>query len=274
MPKKADDVILNAVVSSLHKGEWGTGKSIASCSKALRPTYVLDCEDRMNSVISYYRKLDGHVKGLEFDTFAMGDGFFKVKKQLDALESSCPFKTIVCATLTSYVDIVLEGLVHKGGVRSSGQQAGKKIGGIDVNELEDFNAETAAIVFNLLKTLKKLQVQGINIIVEAHVLTHEQNRAGKIEIARPLVTGGKKAAAKVPGYFNECFHFYTESDYTSTKYMAVTRSTGEDFAKTSFQDLPMKIDWTNRDFYEEVFKYIPKDVKDAPRVDLNRPKDW
>lgn len=276
MPKNADDVVTNAVLSCIHKGKWGSGKSIASCSKPLRPTYVLDCEDRMNSVINYYRKLDGHVKGLSFDTFAMGDGFFKLNQKLQELISSCPYKTVVCATLTSYVDIVLEGLANKGGARASGAAAGKKIGGIAVNELEDFNGETAAIVFNLIKTLKVLQKQGVNIILEAHVMQYEfKDKAGTTHHERSLLTGGKKAAAKIPGYFNEVIQFEVDTDFGgNTTYNAYTVATMEDFAKSSFPQWPKKMDWTNRDFYEEVFKHIPKEVLEAPRVDPNAPKIW
>lgn len=274
MSKKADDFIQNAVISALHKGESGTGKSIAACSKALRPTYVFDCEDRMASVASYYRKLDGHVNGIEYDTFSMQNGFYPVKQQLDKLKQSCPYKTIDIATLTSYVDIVLKHTLGKGGVNAQGAEKGKKIAGIEVNVLEDFNAETAAIAFELINTLKYLQQQGKNIILEAHVLTHEISKGGVVTIARPLITGGKKAAAKIPGYFNETFHFYVESDYTATKYKVRTRSTGDDFAKTSFQELPSEIDWTNKDFYEVVFSYLSETVKSAPRVDPNAPKVW
>lgn len=276
MPKKADDVLTNSVICAIHKGKWGSGKSIASGSKALRPTYVMDFEDRMRSVINYYRNLDGHVTGLEYDTYAMGDGWYTIKKKLDELISGCPYKTVVCATLTSYVDIVLEGLTNKGGTRASGQEAGKKVGGINVNELEDFNGETAAIVFNLIKTLKRLQKNGVNVILEAHVMQYEfKDKLGNTHHERTLLTGGKKAAAKIPGYFDEVFHFEVDEDYTSTNYVAYTVARSEDFAKTSFPNyLPKKIEWTGKDFYEEVFKLIPKNIQDAPRKDPNAKNDW
>jgi hypothetical protein len=274
MSKKLDDFIQNAVISALHKGENGTGKSIASGSKALRPTYFLDCEDRMASVASYYRKIDGHTNGLEYDTYSMTGGYHPLAKRLADLKSNCPFKTIVLATLTSYADIVLRHLANKGGTRATGQAAGKMIAGIKVNELEDFNGETAAIIFEMLDTFKFLQTQGKNIIVEAHVLSHEVKVGTDVKIARPLVTGGKKAAAKIPGYFNEAFHFYIDADYTTTKYKIKTRNTGDDFAKTSFQELPNEIDWTGKDLYDEIFKYLPKTVIEAPRIDPNAPKNW
>lgn len=274
MPKQANDFIQNAVISALLKGESGTGKSIAACSKVLRPTYVFDCEDRMASVVSYYRKLDGHVDGLSYDTFSMTGGFYPVKKRLDELRQSCPFKTVDIATLTSYVDIVLKHTLSKGGTNSQGMEKGKKIAGIEVNVLEDFNAETAAIAFELIATLKELQTKGINILLEAHVLTHEYNQGGVIKIGRPLITGGKKAAAKIPGYFNETFHFHVVSDYSKTQYKVRTRSTGDDFAKTSFQQLPDEIDWTGKDLFEEIFKLLPTSVKEAARVDPSAPKVW
>ena len=277
MSKSANDYIQTAQIAALHTGDSGSGKSIASLSKSLRPTYVFDCENRMASAISYFRKLDGHINDVTYDTYSMGRGYFPVKSQLDKLKANCPYKTVVVATLTSYVDIVLEHLRSTDkGSRQSGAQAGKKIAGIAVNELEDFNAETAAIVFDLLQTLKFLQQMGKNVILEAHLLTHEATRAGKIEIVRPLVTGGKKAAAKVPGYFDETFYFYNESDMSGKiSYKTMTRATGQVFAKTSFQELPQTIDWTDKDFYGEVYSKLPASVTEAePKVSEELKSNW
>jgi hypothetical protein len=276
-PRKADDYIQTAQITALHTGDSGSGKSIASCSAILRPTYVLDCEDRMASVISYYRKLHGHVNGLEYDTFSMGNGYFPLKSRLDALKQSCPYKTVVVATLTSYVDIVLEHLRSTDkGSRASGATAGKKIAGIQVNELEDYNAETAAIVFDLLQTLKFLQKMGKNVILEAHLLTHEAQRAGRIEIVRPLITGGKKAASKIPGYFNETFYFFNDQDMSGNiKFKVQTRATGQVFAKTSFQELPNEMEWTNQDYYAELVKKLPQTVVSAePKPDESTKSAW
>lgn len=278
MPKSANAYVANAVIAALHKGENGTGKSIASLSPLLRPTYVLDFEDRMASAISYWRKKEGHVNDVEYDTYALGEGYYPIKKRLDELKEGSKYKTIVAATLTSYVDIVLEHLItSKAGAKNvDGGDKGKKIGGIAVNVLEDFNAETAAIVFELLETFKYLQKRGKNIIIEAHVLTHEYKSGNEVKTARPLVTGGKKAAAKIPGYFNEVFHFYADAAGFSgnTKYTVATRHNGDDSAKTSFQDAPALIDWTGKDFYEELFRYIPKEQQEAERETVKPTASW
>lgn len=276
MPKTEYDFLDNRVLSILSKGESGSGKSIASCGKEFRPVYVFDFEDRMRSVINYYRKLDGHAKDIVWDTFSMGDSFHKIDKQMDDLAGNCPYKTVVAATLSSYVDIILVHLINekRGKTRSSGANAGKLIGGINVNELEDFNAEDAAIIFELVRFLKLLQSRGTNVILEAHVTVFEEKdplRAGATRVSRPIVTKGKKAPPRIPGYFDEAWHFYTEIDMAKrVSWNFTTAPTDVDYAKTS--NNIKGFDWTNKDLSVELMKQFSEKSADAPRSDPNAPK--
>lgn len=281
MPIKAEDTPIRPVLSILSKGRSGTGKTIASCGKDFRPVYVFDCEGRFNSVINYYRHLDGSVADVEFDKFDMDGGFYPLDKQMDALAARCPYKTVVMASLTSYIHIVLYHLIKsKAGMkRASGAQAGKKIGGIPVNELEDYNAEDAAIIFELIAFLKALQKQGVNVILEAHISPYEINTiedGQRISTTiNQILTKGKKAPAQIPGYFDEVYLFY--KDYTGivvgqqeTKYSFTAAGTVTDDCKTS--NGIKGFDFTGKDFSVELMKQLTQEVKETPRVDPNQPK--
>lgn len=280
MPIKASDTPIRPVLSILSKGRSGTGKTIASCGKDFRPVYVFDCEGRFNSVINYYRKLDGHVQDIEFDKFDMDGGFYPLDKQMDALAARCPYKTVVMASLTSYIHIVLYHLIKsKAGMkRASGATAGKKIGGIPVNELEDYNAEDAAIIFELIAFLKTLQKQGVNVILEAHISPYEVNTIEDGQrtstTINQILTKGKKAPAQIPGYFDEVYLFY--KDYTGivvgqqeTHYSFTAAGTSTDDCKTS--NGIKGFDFTGKDFSVELMKQLTQEVKDTARIDPNQP---
>ena len=278
-PIKADDVKLNAVITALFKGETKTGKTIAACGKEFWPVYVMDFENRMSSVINYYRRLyPGEHLDIEFDTFDMDSGYQKIDKRMDELAARCEYKTVVASTLTSFVYCILYHLIKSkfGQKTKSGQQAGMNVGGIPVNELQDYNAEDAAIVFDMIKFMKVLQGQGVNTILEAHVVPYEEKNkiTETYNIARPIVTKGRKPPAVVPIFFSEIYHFYTETEgmgsAKSIRYKFTTEATSIDSAGTG---LNIKgFDWTGKDFSVELMKQLTDEVKSNPREDPNAPK--
>lgn len=280
---RAEDMMIRPVLSLLSKGRTGTGKTIASCGKEFRPVYVFDFEGRFDSVLTYYQKLDGHVKDIETDYFPMGSGFYGVDQRMDALAKSCPFKTVAIASLTSYIHLVLKHLIKskEGQTRGSGQQArpaGKQIAGIRVNELEDFNAEDAAIIFELIEFLQMLKSYGTNIILECHISPYEVNtidpetRGKDNYTINQILTKGKKAPAQIPGYFNEVYLFEKEIKGFGQKdvYKFNTRGTATDDCKTSWGI--RGDEWTDKDFSQIIWEQIGKEIKDNPRVDPNAPK--
>lgn len=276
---KAEDVQINAVWSILSKGRSGSGKTIASCGKEFRPCYVFDFDQRMTSVINYYRKLDGHCKDLEFDSYHMGMSFHQVDRKMDEFIKLCPYKTVVIATLSSYIDLVLVHILgmKAGQQRNSGKEAGKSIGGIQVNELEDYNAEDAAIIFELCGFLKTLQKQGVNVILEAHITPIEiRDISGKIvQTIMEIQTKGRKPTARLPGYFDETWLFDRQLEgmivgQQSQKFQFLPEGNSVTEGKTSRS---LKgFDWTNRDFSVELMKQVSDEVRQAPRVDPNAPK--
>lgn len=269
MPKLIDmpsgDVLL-----SLLKGENGTGKSIMAISYALSgPMYVFDFEDRMRSVANYYRQIKrlDVIQNVEYDTYF---SFTKLRKKFQAIEQSPKgLKNVVMDSLTSFSDRALSNTKQfKGNEQAtSGQNVGRTVGEFRVNTMDDFNAESSAIQEFIIEHALILKSMGINFIVTAHVIKVKEESdegVGKTTIARYLMTGGKKAGQKIPGYYDEIYHTNIEPGMSASQppsYTIRTRHSGNDFAKTSL-NLPLKIDFTNKVFYEELKKYIP--IQKAP----------
>lgn len=280
MPIKAEDAVIRPVLTLLSKGSQGSGKTIFSCSPSLRPTYVFNCEGRFESSLKHYK---GNLKDLVFDDFPIGSGYYALDKQMDALIARPEYKTVVMASLTSFIYVILNHLiVTKAGMkRKDGSQAGKRIGGIPVSELEDYNAEDSAIINDLVAFFQQMKVNGVNCILEAHITPYElkyfQDGQQVTETIRQILTKGKKAPASIPAFFNEIWLF--EQTYEgiiagrqTKQYKVNTMGSPLDECKTSWGI--NGFDFTNsQDPYGEfVLPQLNDELKNAPRVDPNKPR--
>lgn len=280
MPIRAEDAAVRPVLTLLSKGNQGTGKTILSCSPSLRPTYVFNCEGRFDSVLTYYK---GNLKDLEYDDFPIGSGYSPLDKRMDELVARCEYKTIVMSSLTSFIYVILNHLIRSkaGQKRASGAPAGLRIGGIPVNELEDYNAEDSAIINDLISFFQQLKSQGVNCILEAHITPYELSwfEGGQkvTKTIQQILTKGKKAPASVPSFFNEIWLFEKAFEgvivgQQEKKYKVNTVGSPLDDCKTSWGI--KNFDFTgSRDPYGEfVLPQLTDEIKSAPRVDPNAPK--
>lgn len=258
-PVNADLVNPNKdALSMMFRGVTGVGKTIAACGKEFRPVYVFDCDQRMASVINYYRKLDGHCKDVFYDSFSMGMHFDKLDGQMDYLIAHPKeFKTISVATLTAYIHIILAHILK---FKSGQKEKGKKIADISVNSIEDYNAEDAALIFELVGFMKDLQRMGVNVILETHLTPIVySNLEGASRTVLETLTKGKKAPAAIPGYFDEVYYFKKEHDspvvgFGDVKY---TMSTKGDFAVDAKSSRGINgFDWTGKDFSVELMRQL------------------
>lgn len=286
MPIRAEDAVLRPCTSFLFKGHNGTGKTIAATGEEFRPVYVFNCEGRIESVLTYHKKYN-NLKDIEFDNFPIGSGYYGIDKRMDELIRSCPYKTVVMSSLTSFIYLILEHLIRDkfGKKTAKGFDAGKKVGGIPVNELQDFNAEDSAIINDLIAAFQQLKDnQGVTCILEAHITPYEitslEEGQRSTYTVNNILTKGKKAPASVPGFFNEIYLFHKEykgvgEGLKSTRYLVNTVGTSTDDCKTSWGIEPF--DWTGKDFSVELFNQLRGNVEgnkiiNAPRVDPNAPK--
>lgn len=275
----ADEAVIRPVWSILSKGRTGTGKTILSCGKEFRPVYVFDLDGRFESVLNFYRKLDGNVKGILYNTFHTNAGYYPIKKRMDEIlklqRERQEFKTISLASLTSFVNTVLKHLQGSATPKEGGKGLRKK-GGIQTNILEDFNFEDSAILYELIPFYQELKDCGTNVILEAHITPYElvslEEGQRVITTINQILTKGKKAPAQIPSYFNEVWSF--EKEFTGwerskeVKYNINTSGSSLDECKTSF-DIP-SFEWTNEDASIKLVQFLSGDIKNNPRVDPNK----
>ena len=251
---KAVDYIDNKCLFVLGKGNPGEGKSIGVSSwLELGPMYFFDFDGKIKAIINYWKKYNPKLlDNLEFDHF---DDYNKAaEKLMGFIESGHPYTGgIAIDTLTTGVDSILNQIHDlKGGSK-------KVVGGIAVSEIEDYNAESSALTRLVQNAKFKLHKNlNTNFFLLAHVVaveSHDLKSNSKV-VNRQLLTAGKKVAAKLPGYFDEIWHFYTESPLDGSKgqrYKVTTQATGVDFARTSC-NLPVVFDVTypGKTLYQQV----------------------
>jgi len=250
-----DKVEIGGPALTLIKGEPGVGKSLAA-STYPRPLYFFDFENKMSAIKNYYTnilKKPDLMKGLTFDVYRDWDTAWT---KLINFGVSCPHKSLVFDALTSSAWLAIMSIVRAKG------EGGKKIAGkIKVAGIEDYGGEAAALN-NMIDQFITLSQMGVHIILTAHVLRIVDKPVGgqAPTESRTLMTGGRKVAAGIPGYFNETYHLWVDAlDPKTPKYIANTRHSGDDFARTSLP-VPGEIDWTNRNFYEELQTHLKQNL--------------
>jgi len=283
----AESALVSPVWSILSKGLTGSGKTIFSNGKEFRPCYNFMFEGRFESVLSYYKKRDGHVKDIYYNNFPLGDSsaFFKFDKKMDAIVARPEYKTIVVSSLTSFIRLVLLHLQRSSqGKREEGTNKMKGVrmkGGIQANILEDYNFEDSAI-FDLIGFFQTCKDMGMNVILEAHITPYdikyidEDTGQKETSTVMEVLTKGKKAPAEIPSWFNEVWLFQKvvqgawDTTNAQAKYIINTQGDAVNSCKTSFS-IP-SFEWTNTDPTIQLMKFLNPDIANAPRVDPNKPQ--
>lgn len=249
------ETVLNNVHFSLFKGEPGVRKSTAALSYPL-PHYWFSFDGKMNALSIPMKRWNIDPKLVTYDDYT---DWTKARAKMEQLQVNCPYKTIVLDSITSCADYMLRQVLlsKAGNTRKSGAGAGKMIGGISVNEIEDFNAESAGLteMIALLKDIHKHH--RVDVILIAHVIrTEMKDLSGNTNVSRTIVTAGKKPAAKIPAYCDETYHFGVEQTLDISKrgnYNLITSNVGDDYARTTLA-LPTKIIIGDDNLYEKYIK--------------------
>lgn len=261
---------------TLLKGEPGTRKSTEALTYP-GPQYWFSYDKKMESLVRPMRLFGIDPKSIQYDDYSDWD---RARAKLEKLQVNCPFKTIIVDSITSMGDAVNRQTlkVKYGTTTRGGAEAGKRIGGIAVNTIEDFNAETSAFQELIALTKDIHQFHKVNVILIAHVIqTDQKSPDGKTHFSRQLVTGGKKIAAKIPAYCTEVYHFNIKTEFevgAGGKYSLLTEHTGDDFARTSL-DLPGEIIFGSQNLYQNwilpaIKRSQQNDVKQQPSTTTNQ----
>ena|SRR5215471_3003175 len=244
----------------MFKGEPGLRKFTSALSFP-KPMYVFNWDHKENAMYIPLLKWKQPFNQVTSQNYSDWNG---ARAKLEQLAINCPYKTIVIKTLTSMADYTL-GQTRKlkqGTSRKSGQLAGKLIAGIQVNEIEDYNAESAALheLIALTKDIKEFHK--INIILIAHVVQAEYRNTttNETHVSRTIITAGKRVGPKIPGYCDEVYHFNLEKGAASFdvdnesggggQYALLTQHTGDDFARTTLP-LDKKIIFGDEPLYDK-----------------------
>lgn len=253
---------------SMFKGEPGLRKSTCALSYP-KPQYWFSWDRKMNGILLPAKKWGIDLSQVSYDDY---DDWNKGRAKLEQLQVNCSYKTIVIDSLTSLADMTLrQTLKLKSGVkRQSGAAAGKVIAGIAVNEIEDYNAESAALQELIALTKDIYQFHRVNIILIAHVVQAEYRNTttNETHVSRTIVTAGKKVAPKIPAYCGEVYHFNIEKSSMEVgaggEYALLTEHTGDDFARTALP-LDRKIVFNNNPLYDTYILPAIQKLKTLPQ---------
>lgn len=252
MPNLNSEINIEALYC-MFKGEPGTRKSTAALSYPGNQ-YWFSWDKKMRSLLLPMKAWGIDPKTVDYDDY---NDWSKARAKLEQLQLNCPYKTLVLDSITSLGDCTLQQTMKlkTGKSRSSGAAAGKLIAGIAVNELEDYNAESSALLEMIALTKDIHTFHKVNIILIAHVIQVDYKTVGgETHVSRSIVTAGKKVAGKIPAYCEEVYHFNIEKSIDTSiggSYALLTQHTGDDFARTSlplpkliqFGDKPLYKDW-------------------------------
>lgn len=254
MPTLEAEINLDSLYS-MFKGEPGTRKSTCALSYP-KPQYWFSWDKKMRSILLPMLNWKINPKDVTYDDYS---DWSKARVKLEQLQLNCPYKTVVIDSITSCADCTLSQTMalKTGKTRTSGANAGKNIAGIAVNELEDYNAESAALSELVALTKDIHNFHKVNIILIAHVIQADyKSVGGDTHISRTIVTAAKKIAGKIPAYCEEVYHFNIEKTIDTSQggnYALLTQHTGDDFARTSLP-IPRKIVFGDENLYENYIK--------------------
>lgn len=246
----------------MFKGEPGTRKSTQALSFP-KPIYWFDWDNKMESMLVPMQKWGINPKDVVYDVYQNWD---EARKKLESFTVNCKhpdgrkYETIVVDSFTSAMDMTLRQISKtKGG-------DGKKIAGIPVSGIEDYNAESA-VASELIALLKDIKTyHKLNIVFIAHVMeVNNKSISGETITTRTIVTAGKRVAAKIPGYCSEVYHFDIEKSLSESvpgTYSIITENTGDDFARTGL-GLPRRIKFGDKPLYDEFLKPAIEKLKAA-----------
>lgn len=207
----------------------------------------------MGALILPMRKWGINPAEVSYDDY---DDWQRAAIKIGDFKVRCPFKTLIVDSLTSMGDNVnRQTRTSKiGGTTKDGQAAGKNIGGIRVNTMDDYNAEAAAFQ-DMIADLKHIaKYHGVKVVLIAHVVGQRKSEPDNnlTHHSRIIITGGEKISGKIPAYCTETYHFNVEtgaSVNSDLKYCLYTTHTGNDFARTALP-LERRIEFGDKPLYK------------------------
>lgn len=255
----SEDFVDKNFVKVVLASKPGRAKSTAGMSFPLpQKLYLFDGEAKIPGPLLYLAKMGVDLSQIHITIPKdWNNNWISFDQQLQEFKRSPnPYKSFGFDSLTSVADNLM-GFTAAGKLRADPKKI-KQTGGVQVASIDEYNAELSGIMDIILFMM---EVQA-HVWFSAHIIeTDKQNlETNTITKVSSLLSGGKKAAARLPAYFPECYKLEKESGFSSsdpTKYIFYTHGPDDDYARTNF-NLPMKIDFTNRKFFDVLIEEIKK----------------
>ena len=138
---------------------------------------------------------------------------------------------------------------------------GRQIGGIPINTLEDYKAETA-LVMDMIDIVNDIQA---NVFLVCHVVVWtNQDMRGTSKTKRQILTGGKKATALLPTLFSEIWHFQKKDNIDPEdppSFTVLFDGDDDDIARTAL-GIPGPKDITSKGLYKTLKPYLNLKLKE------------
>lgn len=254
-----------SVLYCLFKGDPGSRKSTQALTFPT-PQFWFSWDRKMSGLMVPMKKWGINPSLIEYEDYK---DWTAPRARLEQLQVNCKYKTLIFDSITSMADMTLRQTldVKRGKTRASGAKAGMSVGGIVVNEMEDYNAEAAALNELIALTKDIGNYHKVNIILIAHVIQAEYKTPGGVtNFSRTIVTAGKRVAPKIPAYCGEVYHFGIKKGFVEGAggtYHLFTEHTGDDFARSAL-DLPNEIEFGEQQLYNNWLK---------PAIDKLKPEN-
>lgn len=224
-------------------GTPGTLKSTQALSYP-GDQYWFSFDQKMQALHLPMRAWGINPKTIHYDDY---NDYNSARSKLEALQVTCPYKTIIIDSITTMANAILRQTLRLkyGTTRKSGAESGKRIAGIAVNEIEDYNAESSALLEMIALAKDIHRHHHVNIILIAHLIQAEYKSTtnNTSNMVRTIVTAGKRIAPMLPAYCDEVYHHFIKKSFDADaggSYAILTSSTSEDFARTALE-LPREI---------------------------------
>jgi hypothetical protein len=260
----------------MFKGEPGTRKSTAALSFPT-PQYWFSWDWKMEAMLLPMKNFKMKPEDIQYDDYKDWNSA-RAKLEDEQFQLNCPFKTIVIDSVTSCANYILRQTKQaKTGVSRASGKGQSAVGGIAINELEDYNAESAALLELIALTKNVAKYSKVNIILIAHIIQAEYKQAGgATHMSRTIVTAGKRIAPQIPAYCSEVYHFNVAKSLIEGQggdYELLTTHTGDDFARTGLP-IASKITIGNDPLYGRYIEPAIKKLNDSvkPEVPLTQIK--
>ena len=250
MPKIGDFRFTSIMAQFI--GPPGTGKSVAAASfheaSKDRPTYIFDLHGKIRAIEIAFPGAP-----IEYDIFRINQypEFQRKFNELQRLTGNARPKTIIVDDYTALADMLLEYAKTLRGNDSNRKKENDATnrGVLNLNTLDDYKVEATGFL-KIINCLKEKEYDDTHRIMITHMYEYDkENLDGSKEHKVYTSAGAQKLGAKIPGYFEEVYKFFTKGAKTSndaTGFFIETQNSGDDIARSIIPGMPKHIDFTRR----------------------------